>query len=307
MDREGRVRGRAEAPAEKPPEASEGERPEVPERTLEETFGERAAERAGRLAAVATEALRTAGLRAPVAALCAGLAGLDPGTRRVLGWALEERGLAARMRLTNDAEVAHFDAFRDGPGILLAAGTGSVAWGRGSGGWEGRVGGLGPLLGDDGSGWDLARRALRAAARAAEGRGPSTDLLPLLAARLGTEEDGRALAAAAAGRSRAELAVLAPVVLDASVAGDGVAEAIAASAAAELALHVEVLARRLGPWQGLVPLALTGGLLGEGAFRERVVFALGDRVRVREGRADGGRGAARMARAWALPRLSAES
>ncbi|HAZ08210.1 MAG TPA: hypothetical protein DCZ01_06760 [Elusimicrobia bacterium] len=69
--------------------------------------------------------------------------------------------LARRVRVVPDFEIAHLAAFGRGPGVLLAAGTGSVAFARGTDGRTTRAGGLGPLLGDEGSGFWLGREALR--------------------------------------------------------------------------------------------------------------------------------------------------
>ncbi len=69
--------------------------------------------------------------------------------------------LAARVRVVSDFEIAHRAAFGDGPGVLLVASTGSIAFARGEGGASRRAGGLGPLLGDEGSGFWLGKTASR--------------------------------------------------------------------------------------------------------------------------------------------------
>lgn len=69
--------------------------------------------------------------------------------------------LAGRVRVMTDFELAHLAAFGGGPGVLLVASTGSVAYARGARGRSRRAGGLGPLLGDEGSGFWLGREALR--------------------------------------------------------------------------------------------------------------------------------------------------
>lgn len=66
------------------------------------------------------------------------------------------------------------------PGVVVIAGSGSIAYGLNAEGAEGRAGGLGYLMGDEGSAWWIGITALRAAAAAADGRGPDTALLPFV-------------------------------------------------------------------------------------------------------------------------------
>lgn len=79
--------------------------------------------------------------------------------RRELARAL--RPLARRVLVMPDYELAHLSAFGRGPGVVLVASTGSAAFGRGLDGRWARAGGLGPLLGDEGSGFWLGREAAR--------------------------------------------------------------------------------------------------------------------------------------------------
>lgn len=69
--------------------------------------------------------------------------------------------LAARVTVVPDFEIAHRAAFGAGPGVLLVASTGSIAYARGADGKSRRAGGLGPLLGDEGSGFWLGKTASR--------------------------------------------------------------------------------------------------------------------------------------------------
>ncbi len=71
------------------------------------------------------------------------------------------RGLAARVRVLPDYEIAHLATFGDGPGVVLVGSTGSAAFARGPEGKTRRSGGYGPLLGDEGSGFWLGREAAR--------------------------------------------------------------------------------------------------------------------------------------------------
>ena len=66
------------------------------------------------------------------------------------------------------------------PGVVVIAGTGSIAYGVSQRGVAARAGGWGPTLGDEGSGYWIGRRALAAVMRDADGRGPRTALTPLV-------------------------------------------------------------------------------------------------------------------------------
>lgn len=233
----------------------------------------------------------------PAHAMCAGMAGAGrAGVREELEAALGATALARRVRVLPDGEVALFDAHGDRPGLLLVAGTGSSAWGRSPRGEVGRAGGWGPTLGDEGSGYALARAALARVTREADGREESSELGPRLLALLGLEEPDE-LVAWVSEASRAEVAALAPPVVELAGAGVRPATAIVEEAVAHLTAAVEAVHRRLGPWPSPPALALAGGLLDPGGpLRERVAAAAeGLRVRPRERAVDPVRGAARLA------------
>src|ERR671926_137105 len=67
-----------------------------------------------------------------------------------------------------------------GAGVVVIAGTGSVAFGRNEAGEEARAGGWGPIIGDEGSGYFIARAGLAAIMRAHDGRGPATKMTEIL-------------------------------------------------------------------------------------------------------------------------------
>ena len=204
--------------------------------------------------------------------LCVGVAGVGDDTQRqALIAQLEPLALAAELIVVPDATVALDDAFGDGAGVLLIAGTGSVAFGRGPSGEFARCGGWGPVFGDEGSGSWIGRRALGIAAAAADGREAPTALLGAVLTAAQANEP-RELIAWAAAATPGTLATLAPAVLAAADSGDRRADTLLAMAAEELVLHVRTLARALFlDERAAVPVALAGGLLARGsALRRRV-------------------------------------
>ena len=199
--------------------------------------------------------------------LCVGVAGVGADEQRQALWqALVARELAEEIVVHADAMVAMDDAFGDGPGVLVIAGTGSVAFGRGPTGTFARCGGWGPVIGDEGGGAWLGRRALSSVAAAADGREPETALTGavLTAAQV---DDVAALIPWAAKATPADLAGLAPAVLRAAEGGDRRAGTLVSLAVEELSLHARTLARKLFvDERATVPVAFSGGLLAPGSY-----------------------------------------
>lgn len=80
----------------------------------------------------------------------------------------------------HDAATNLAGATAGAPGVMVISGSGSIAYGINARGEEGRAGGLGYLMGDEGSAWWIGINALQAAAAAADGRGPATEILPFV-------------------------------------------------------------------------------------------------------------------------------
>jgi glucosamine kinase len=223
-------------------------------------------------------------------------AGRDP-EREELRRALRAESLADRVVVTTDIEIALAGAFEQGEGIVISAGTGSIAVGRDRTGRRVRIGGYGWQMGDEGSGYAIGRAALGAVSRAHDGRSPRTALTNrvLEAAR---SADFDALVRWAAGASPAEIAALAPHVLEVAAGGDPLAQGIADYAARELSQ----LAICLLPLMDVDPpvgVALTGGLLGGNQpLRHSVLTRLAEQpgFRIMEDRVDPVVGALRLAR-----------
>ncbi|HTI56026.1 MAG TPA: BadF/BadG/BcrA/BcrD ATPase family protein [Verrucomicrobiae bacterium] len=167
------------------------------------------------------------------------------GERRALARRL--RRFARRVVVISDVEAAYLSALGDAAGVLLLAGTGSIALGRDRRGRFTRAGGLGPLLGDDGSAFALGRAWLRA-----------DSVAPARVRRLVTAPD-----------AVARVAALAPAVLRRARGGHRAARRIVADAQRALADLVVRAAPRIGPGRR-IPVSWAGGLLGDPRFRAGV-------------------------------------
>src|SRR5580658_4364350 len=93
-----------------------------------------------------------------------------------------------RMLVTDDALIALAGATAGEPGVVVIAGTGSIAFGRNARGETARAGGWGFVFGDEGGAFDIARQALRAVLREHEGWGARTVLTPALLEATGTRD-----------------------------------------------------------------------------------------------------------------------
>ena len=226
-----------------------------------------------------SEAVRSAvdrtGLALPGAALWAGLAGAGREEARMsVSDALASAGLADRVHVGTDAEAAFQDAFGDGPGILLIAGTGSIVWARGDDGVWVRVGGWGQHIGDEGSGYAIGVAALQHVLRAHDGRDPPTGMTERVLAQSGVG-DAAGLVEWIGSASKGEVAALAPMVAEAAASLDPAGTSILERAVTELEAHVGSVLERTGPWDEPAPLVMWGGLLGEGgALRSATLQAL---------------------------------
>jgi N-acetylglucosamine kinase-like BadF-type ATPase len=149
------------------------------------------------------------------------------------------------------------------PGIVIIAGTGSVAFGIDDRSRRARAGGWGPLLDDEGSGYAIGRATLRAAMRAYDGRGPATTLAEAVQRRFLVDSLGM-LKHAVRGMTIDQIAAVAPLALEAARAGDREATAILNRAAEGLADMIAAVARMLG-WQHTShALIATGGVFAGG-------------------------------------------
>ncbi len=225
----------------------------------------------------------TAGLdKSGLALVSLGLAGADRDhDRRLLLGALAGLGLGCHFLINSDARIALAAGLGDrGEGIVLIAGTGSIAYGLTAKGDIVRAGGWGHLVGDEGSGYDIGRQAIARGLRSLEGRDMPSALLEKIMANLGVADlSGLVAFVYSPATAKAEIAALAATVTDAAAGGDELAIAILAAAAAELAALVESVLARGFPDPGPVPVAVYGGLLlACPLLRERVAIRLAGRA-----------------------------
>jgi N-acetylglucosamine kinase-like BadF-type ATPase len=216
--------------------------------------------------AIARALAQAGGTLAELSASAFGLAGLDwesdtPRLRSVI----DQLGLPCPYTLVNDSFVA-LRAGTDGAcGVVLIAGTGSVAAGRNAAGRTFRTLGEGPMLGDVGAASDVSDAAVRAVANAYTGRGPATLLTEELCTLAGCRSPAEFLEQYSRGIEPAARNA-APAVVRASEEGDEVARGIVRWAGTALGESAVLVARQLDLLEERFDVVLSGGLFRAGSL-----------------------------------------
>jgi N-acetylglucosamine kinase-like BadF-type ATPase len=194
----------------------------------------------------------------------------DAGSLRAL---IAPRAPEARIEIVHDTRLI-LAAGGARTGIAVIAGTGSVAWGIDADGRQARSGGWGYLLGDEGSGYWLAREAVRRALHRHDlGKQPDsldTEVLALNGVHLPTE----LISLFHSGAGRTYWAAQSSAVFDAARSGHEEAAALIDRAAADLTGLVQDVVAVIGiPG----PVVLGGGLaMHQRDLQERLRQRLGD-------------------------------
>jgi N-acetylglucosamine kinase-like BadF-type ATPase len=198
------------------------------------------------------------------AAICLGIAGVDrEDEARTVRAIMRRIGYKSRILVVNDALIGLVAGARDEPGIAINSGTGSIVYGRNAAFEAARAGGWGHMIGDEGSGYWIGRESLAAVMRAADGRGPDTQLTAEILRHFNVDDESR-LPRIVYDREqpRASVAALGPIVQRVAANGDAVATRILERAAEELVLAARSVATRLEMRGDAFTFYLAGGVFG---------------------------------------------
>ena len=178
--------------------------------------------------------------------------------------ALSNLGIG-EIEVVSDSDIALYGATDGEPGLVVIAGTGSVCCGINARGKQMCAGGWGPLVGDEGSGSWIARQALRAIARASDGRGPETALTSAAIAYFHiTTADDLSTAIYAPTITNERIAGFGKHVVEAAKARDRIAREIVAEAGIELGIAVAAVIRNLKMERQRFQVAYVGGVFAAG-------------------------------------------
>lgn len=211
---------------------------------------------------------------AHVSLIVAGLAGLDSPidftTARDTLWRACHGIISShdRLLLVNDTIIGFYAGSNSRVGLCVVGGTGSNCYGRNKKGEEAWAGGLGHILADEGSGYDVGTRALRAAVKSFDGRGEKTLLEKLVFSHYGVHNPRALIPKVYYTRfGKHEIAQLAYLVEDAAAKGDNVALSITQIAAEELLSAARAVSKRLGFTRSNVfDVVMIGGVLQKDPF-----------------------------------------
>jgi N-acetylglucosamine kinase-like BadF-type ATPase len=194
---------------------------------------------------------------------CLGFSG-GPADKQKL---VEEMIDAEHLLVTHDALIALSGATAGQPGVIVIAGTGSIAFGRGADGGVARAGGWGYIYGDEGGGFDIARHALRASLQMEEGWGAETTLHSKLLEATGAVSANDLLHRFyTVDYPRHRVATYARLVDEAARAGDAIANDILTRAAQQLAALAAAVRHQAFGADDIVRIAPIGGV-----FRSEIV------------------------------------
>jgi glucosamine kinase len=177
--------------------------------------------------------------------------------------------VSGEIEVVGDMVIALEAAFGGGAGVIVIAGTGSIAYGRNAAGHTMRAGGWGFAISDEGSGHWIGRSAVAAAMRAHdEGQGTALPESIMKSWGVATQEQ----LILAANSSGADFAALLPAVLSAADGGDPIARNILTAAGTELAALAKIVIRRGFSEIAELPAAMSGGVFGNSALVRQVFY-----------------------------------
>ncbi|MDR1497806.1 MAG: hypothetical protein LBS59_05265 [Puniceicoccales bacterium] len=244
---------------------------------------------ADNMESVLAKAAEKNGLAPNYAAVFFGMAGVNDSTAARLVTNLVNQFSTVKMsgfEVANDTRALHAATFGVGSGIVLIVGTGSKCYGRTNDNREWEAGGVDYLVSDEGSAHDIAVRGIKAALRAADGRGPATALERIIFTALRLSEYGEisqrihqdSLENPGQPMTKAEIAALAKYVTQACSEGDAVARQVVVDALDSVIETVVAVAHKLGFSPEGLQVGITGGVIlnepGASIFKERLQKAL---------------------------------
>jgi N-acetylglucosamine kinase-like BadF-type ATPase len=220
---------------------------------------------------------------------CVGIGGVSiPAVR---AWCHEQMKVmvSGEIEVCGDEDIALDAAFHGGPGILVVSGTGSIFIGRSADGTMYPVGGWGPILGDEGSGWWIGLEAVRSGFWAKD-RGIETKLLAEVQSFWGLNSLGEVVERGN-DRPGPDFAALVPLVVQCAEGGDEMARAVLERAGTDLAELITLVAVKMmetsGGSKDPIGVAYVGSILEHVTIvRQTMIAALAEslpQVRVLEG------------------------
>ena len=201
---------------------------------------------------------------------CAGLAGaarpeVQDAVRRIIA-----EVISGNIEITSDMEITLEAAFGEGPGVIVIAGTGSIAYGRNVQGQTARAGGWGFAISDEGSGYWIGKTAVATAVKEGE-QIQDTRLLKAIAKSWGVTTHQQVVMAAN-GMPAPDFAALFSVVQKAAEKQNKQAREVLTQAGKELVVLAEDVLSRVFTEADSVPVAMSGGVFAHSSQVREVFY-----------------------------------
>jgi N-acetylglucosamine kinase-like BadF-type ATPase len=175
----------------------------------------------------------------------------------------EQQGVHFKgARVVSDAHVALEGAFPGSSGCILIAGTGSILFGKDEEGKVHRVGGFGRLIGDEGSGYSIGRKALNAVTKEIDGRGERTIITELLNNKIDSGVQDKLINKVY--KEKLDVSSVAKIVIGAAEEGDEVANKILNDEADELVLYIKAFLDKIST--SILNISFSGSLIDNKNF-----------------------------------------
>ncbi len=205
-----------------------------------------------------------------ISRICVGITGaarpqISDAIRRIVAEVAD-----VETRVVADIVIALHAAFDDAEGIVVIAGTGSIAYGRNQQGQTARAGGWGYAISDEGSGHWIGRTAISAALRAHD-EGESSRVFHLVCKAWGLDSIDD-LVRAANAVPPPDFATLVPAILEGADSGDALARTVLTQAGTELATLAKMVMGRIFSQRANVPVAMSGGIFRNSALVRQVFY-----------------------------------
>jgi glucosamine kinase len=169
------------------------------------------------------------------------------------------------IQIDHDARIGLAGAIPSMIGVIVIAGTGSIAFGMNDCGESARAGGWGYLLGDQGSAYEIGRQALIAVGDAHDGLGPATQLTSLILQALRIDDPDKITHAIYRDPApKLRIAAISAVASQAAEAGDPVSRRIFAEGGKRLGEIACAVVRKLGIPKHQLTFSAVGGVFQAG-------------------------------------------
>ena len=171
------------------------------------------------------------------------------------------------LKVISDARIALEGAFPDSAGCILIAGTGSILFGKDRKGNLHRVGGFGRLIGDEGSGYSIGRKALQVVSKSLDGRTDKSLLSKLVLQKMKITSSEELITKIY--KENFDIASLAPVVISAAEKKDKMAIGILNEETDEVVLHIRAVMKKMKVKK--LNVAFTGSLIANKNFYSKLL------------------------------------